>query len=621
MATTNKIRALNRLPFDFEDGIKIGGVDVTSLNQLGTAGGAGLIGYMPEGDGAVATTVEHKLREIVSVKDFGAVGDGVTDDTVAIQAALNSLDNGGVVGVPKGVYSVKSVIIPNNNIALVGEESVGVYFVSAAGRWGQTIICNDKDFVVIKNITFDCDLATVEGAMWFGGARNCLIENCRFLNGDQTSMAISGIGGASGGTRIAYNNIVRDCYAKGQKTYHPSGTSPFIAGNNSQRTSFINCIVEDCAADAFDADNAPYTKFINCSAKASGVRSAFAAFWSECTEYNPSGYEVTWENCTASNYGVGFGTSEYVQGTIINPIVVECSQAIWHHSNTGMLTVIGGTIDTCGDNSSTSAAVLLENSATIDGTVFRNTQYANAILVYSGDQLPSGAVHINKCTVDKNISVGYENGGAANVRVSGCVFNNANVTWFNCLNKNAIIDGNIFVSGGISAARIGTAIVTNNVFKDGNSVPTLTAINLSLDNFNTFFTDNTFIYYQTVAVNATAGRNTYVACTNVPGDTRDYVTRKKITIATGGVNYGVSGAARGSYMLLVHGDGNDSATGAYLIQGTSYTADHTVTILAEKPDYGTANKFIVTFPNGGPIQLTHPISGVVANCLLLAYDF
>jgi polygalacturonase len=40
------------------------------------------ITYDPAGTGAVSRTVQSKLRDVVSVKDFGAVGDGVTDDTV-----------------------------------------------------------------------------------------------------------------------------------------------------------------------------------------------------------------------------------------------------------------------------------------------------------------------------------------------------------------------------------------------------------------------------------------------------------------------------------------------------------------------------------------------------------
>ena len=75
--------------------------------------------YIPAGTGAVQTSVQSKLRETVSVRDFGAVGDGVTDDTAAIQAAIDAIANG-VVFFPVGTYKIGSQIDINTGVSLMG---------------------------------------------------------------------------------------------------------------------------------------------------------------------------------------------------------------------------------------------------------------------------------------------------------------------------------------------------------------------------------------------------------------------------------------------------------------------------------------------------------------------
>jgi hypothetical protein len=61
-------------------------VEVTAADLSGT-GGAGVIGFIQSGTGAVLRTVQAKITEIPSVEDFGAVGNGVTDDTSSFQNA------------------------------------------------------------------------------------------------------------------------------------------------------------------------------------------------------------------------------------------------------------------------------------------------------------------------------------------------------------------------------------------------------------------------------------------------------------------------------------------------------------------------------------------------------
>ena len=71
------------------------------------------------GTGSVNRTVETKLQETVSVKDFGAVGDGVTDDTAAFTAAVAT---GKVVLIPEASasYQVTGTFSGNTFVSLGG---------------------------------------------------------------------------------------------------------------------------------------------------------------------------------------------------------------------------------------------------------------------------------------------------------------------------------------------------------------------------------------------------------------------------------------------------------------------------------------------------------------------
>ena len=81
------------------------------------------VNYTPPWTGAVTQTVAAKLEQVVNVKDFGAVGDGVTDDKSAIQNALNSVINGGTVYLPNGRYYVASSITIPRFVTLIGNST------------------------------------------------------------------------------------------------------------------------------------------------------------------------------------------------------------------------------------------------------------------------------------------------------------------------------------------------------------------------------------------------------------------------------------------------------------------------------------------------------------------
>ena len=150
------------LSFDV-DGNPVGsegtGADAGLRTDLAADGGAALVGFLPSGVGGVAQSVRTKLRETVSVKDFGALGDGAADDTDAIQAAFDS--GASKVVFPEGLYIVLGELTIPDWLHI---EGAGFQPGSADPR------AVELRFSLAAGTALTCGSSPVIKGIWFGNA-------------------------------------------------------------------------------------------------------------------------------------------------------------------------------------------------------------------------------------------------------------------------------------------------------------------------------------------------------------------------------------------------------------------------------------------------------------------
>ena len=149
--------------------------------------GAGMIGFKPD-PGSAARTVQDKLRDQVSVKDFGAVGDGVTNDTTAFSNALAYCKaNGRTLIIPDGNYLITAGLL---NFAAQGLNIIGA--------------CRPTLTFTGAGVAFNMDTGLGDGAFF----EEMRVENLLIVGGPSTTTGFY----SRGIVRSTFRNIeVREC--------------------------------------------------------------------------------------------------------------------------------------------------------------------------------------------------------------------------------------------------------------------------------------------------------------------------------------------------------------------------------------------------------------------------
>ncbi len=277
------------------------------------------------------------MKNVFDVTDFGAVGDGVTDCTAAIQTALNKAGEAkGCVAVPPGKFMCGELTVPPS-VSLMGFSGWGYR------EYGGSILSlNDENADCLLNLT---------------GAHGCRISGLQLLGGEVKKVGVCGIG-------VFWNNYdTRDNY----ELFKEENRYPEATQEGFREDSFVieNCQVKNFSGDGIHLQHMFAFTVKGCMIMANGGNAIYLTGW--------DGW-IT-DNIMHTNGGAAIYSDDNFSSFSITGNRIE-----WNH-NGGINVAFGGSLNinnNCFDRAygpsvQTRGGKYRSNTITLTGNIFRRS--------------------------------------------------------------------------------------------------------------------------------------------------------------------------------------------------------------------------------------------------------
>lgn len=361
----------------------------------------------------------------INVQDpaYGATGDGVTNDTAAIQAAINYAETvGGRVYFPDGQYAFTSLTVDSNYVSLQGAGRYSSILVCTSATGGllftgaSLALCGVSDLGFLQSV--DCTSATT-ALLKAVGVLNFYVEDCYF-------------NGYYGANNYAHNLVwlagtnvhLKECAGVGGKTYGvllTGGNDYYVDGCSFNQTSSTGrpLLVESVSAGAAWIVNSAFLEGLECKFYASKYIQVIGSYFDSAqgAVAVDTCEHIYFNGCEFANRpGAGVAFTNSKAWSVVNSMVINCgTDGIQVNSGCSDFIVANNIID---GNNTTNAAnkAGINVGVGISGFQIANNRIGNITAGFGGHQKFGIAINVGASdyyTIKGNVVTGNETLGIA----------------------------------------------------------------------------------------------------------------------------------------------------------------------------------------------------------------